>query len=208
MSLSNATVRVLGVAAATALLLSGIPSALHFVSPAQAQNAPAAQAAAPADDIDARSVALGKSVWQTKIGCNQCHGWSGSGLPDDPRMPAGANLRKTALTHDQMVEVIKCGRPGTQMPHFDARAYADKRCYNSTAADLGDQVPQPFGAALIPREMDALADYITVTMKGKGPASEAECVAYYGTDTAYCKSIGTGQPAAAPVPPPAPGNGP
>ena len=36
---------------------------------------------------------------------------------------------------------IQCGRPGTPMPHFDRFAYTDKRCYDMTAKDLGDSVP-------------------------------------------------------------------
>ncbi len=53
----------------------------------------------------------------------------------------GASLRMTQLTRDQIRMTIQCGRPGTPMPHFDRFAYTDKRCYDMTAEDLGDTVP-------------------------------------------------------------------
>ena len=40
-----------------------------------------------------------------------------------------ANLHETILTRDQMIEVIACGRPGTEMQHFDKYAYEDTDCY-------------------------------------------------------------------------------
>lgn len=149
---------------------------------------------------DARTIAQGMTVWKEKIGCGNCHGWSGNGVPDDSRMPVGANLRETKLTADQLVEVIKCGRPGTGMPHFDARAYTDPRCYGVTAEQLGDKVPPDWGATLIPREIDALIAYMQARVIGRGPLSKAECEEYFGAGAQVCTTFtfGAGAPPGAP----------
>ncbi len=138
-----------------------------------------------AEPAAAQNVQLGYTVYKTKIDCGRCHGWPGNGVADDPRMPAGANLRTTQLTREQLVEVIKCGRPGTGMPHFDARAYQDKRCYDSTAEDLGDQTPPGSATSLIPREVDALVDYLEAKVIGRGEITREECVEYFG-ETPTC----------------------
>ena len=173
-----------------AVLLAFTASPIGLAGSSKAQNAPAA--ATPAD-LDPRLVALGKSVWKEKVECNLCHGWAGNGVPDDPRMPVGANLRETKLTHDQIVEVVKCGRPGTGMPHFDAQAYTDTRCYGVTAEQLGKQTPDASGTSLIPREVDAVTQYIEANIKGKGAFTQADCIAFYGSATAYCQTVGQGR---------------
>jgi hypothetical protein len=40
-----------------------------------------------------------------------------------------ANLHETRLDREQLIEVIACGRPGTEMPRFDKYAYEDTDCY-------------------------------------------------------------------------------
>ncbi len=134
----------------------------------------------------AQNVDLGYKVYKTKIDCGLCHGWAGNGVPDDPRQPKGANLRETTLNREQLIEVIKCGRPGTGMPHFDARAYEDKRCYDSTRADLGDQTPPGWGTSLIGREMEALGDYLMAKVVGQGEITKEQCFEYYGEGAAAC----------------------
>ena len=77
-------------------------------------------------------------------------------------------MRKTFLTRDQLIEVIGCGRPGTEMPHFDKFAYEDKGCWGYSAADLGkDMPPFPHSTSLNRREIEAVADYIVATFAGK-----------------------------------------
>jgi hypothetical protein len=44
-----------------------------------------------------------------------------------------------------LIEVIACGRPGTEMPHFDKYAYEDKTCYGATAADPGQLLETHLG---------------------------------------------------------------
>lgn len=152
-------------AAAVLALAAAAPLAL-FAAPAAAQN-----------------VTLGYNVWKTKIDCGRCHGWAGNGAPDDPRSPKGADIRATQLNREQLIEVIKCGRPGTGMPHYDARAYEDDRCYGATREDLGDQTPPNSAVSLIPREIEAVVDYLEAKVIGKGPITREECVEYFGSES-------------------------
>jgi hypothetical protein len=71
-------------------------------------------------------------------------------------------------TGSQLIEVIRCGRPGSEMPHFDKYAFEDKSCYGLSAADLGKQLPpDPHSTSLTMREIEAVADYILTTYKDK-----------------------------------------
>ena len=101
----------------------------------------AAFALAPTGALAEDSVAWGQKIWQDKAGCNYCHGWAGDGVGGFHHPGRPPSLRATELTRDQIRVTIQCGRPGTSMPHFDRFAYTDKRCYDMTAADLGDQMP-------------------------------------------------------------------
>lgn len=145
---------------------------------------------ADAPEYDQTAIDLGFRVWKEKVTCGQCHGWSGNGTPDDPRSPIGMSLRQTQLTPEQMYEVIKCGRPGTQMPAFDQRAYDDDRCYGVTAADLGNATPPKRGVYLIPREINALVAYIFTNQVGRpNEHTDAECRAYFGETATICDNL-------------------
>lgn len=142
--------------------------------------------AGPAAAQDAN---FGRSVWLSQANCADCHGWMGDGNPEDPRSPKGADLRQTTLNADQLVEVILCGRPGTPMPHYDHKAYEDDRCYGVTAADLGDQTPMVSQNPLTQRHAKGLAAFILSEFAGKGPATQADCHALLGPDSARCSSL-------------------
>jgi hypothetical protein len=72
------------------------------------------------------------------------------------------------------------------MPHFDRFAYTDKRCYDMTAADLGDLEPIRAPTTLQSYEIDAVADYVAAKVKGAGPVTRAQCVEYMGEAGGYC----------------------
>ncbi len=137
----------------------------------------------------AQDAAFGRSVWLTQANCSDCHGWFGNGFGEDPRSPKGANLRETTLDAAGIAEVILCGRPGTQMPHFDPRAYTDKRCYDVTRADLGDQVPPDAQTPLTRRHADGLAAFILAEFKGKGDPTQEECLALLGAQSSRCAAM-------------------
>jgi mono/diheme cytochrome c family protein len=87
----------------------------------------------------------------------------------DPRSPGkGANLHTTQLGRDALVEVVTCGRVGTEMPYFDKYAYEDRKCRGLSEADLGkDMPPFPHSNSLTQREIAAVVDYILATFVGK-----------------------------------------
>jgi mono/diheme cytochrome c family protein len=142
--------------------------------------------AAPAHAQDA---AFGRGVWLSQANCSDCHGFFGNGFGEDPRAPKGANLRETTLDAAGLAEVILCGRPGTAMPYFDQRAYTDKRCYEATKADLGDQTPPAAQQQLTRRHADGLAAFIIAEFKGKGEPTQEECVALLGPTTGRCAQL-------------------
>jgi hypothetical protein len=73
------------------------------------------------------------------------------------------------------------------MPHFDRFAYTDKRCYDMTADDLGDQKPNRASTTLQADEIDAVADYVAVKLRGLGRATRAQCLNYFGTGGSRCE---------------------
>lgn len=133
------------------------------------------------------TVARGEALWKDKAGCQQCHGWAGDGKGGFHHEGHALSLRVTQLSRDQIRMTIQCGRPGTPMPHFDRFAYTDKRCYDMTAEDLGDSIPPDSPTALQPYEIDALADYVATKLKGAGPATRSQCLAFFaGSAGAQC----------------------
>ncbi len=139
-----------------------------------------------AETVDPALVESGQRVWQGRAGCFNCHGWAGNGEAEF-NYPRGANLRETGLDAAQLAEIVKCGRPGTQMPYHDRAAYADPRCYGVTKTDLGDQTPPP-GTSLQPAQIQAVAAYVVARIKGRGAITKAECAEYFKDNPAICKA--------------------
>lgn len=78
--------------------------------------------AQPAED---RQITFGKEIFKSKATCQYCHRWDGNG--DQGYGGLALSLRKTQLTHDQLIETIRCGRPGTGMPYHDQFSYTDRK---------------------------------------------------------------------------------
>ena len=80
------------------------------------------------------------------------------------------SLRVTQLTREQVAEVIKCGRPATNMPYHDRFAYTDKRCYGMDRAMVaGDIPPGANNEYLSPRDVDAVLNGAGRNHKRKAP---------------------------------------
>jgi hypothetical protein len=141
-----------------------------------------------AQTADPEAVAAGMRIYRQKGDCQACHGWAADGRKMDNQMPDGANLRTTRLDRAQLVQVIKCGRPGRSMPAFDRLAYSDGRCNGLTQADLkrsGLSLPDP-AATLQPREIEMLVDFLIAKVVGQGPMDRARCIEYWGSDVEVC----------------------
>lgn len=133
--------------------------------------------------------AAGRQVFRAVANCGTCHGWAAHGLKDDQTAPDGPNLHDTKLDRDQLIEVVKCGRPGALMPAFDRLAYTDRRCYDMTAAQIGGDRPPPPPAYLSQRDIEAVVDFLLGTVVGK-PVSYDWCVGFLaGAPTNACEQF-------------------
>jgi hypothetical protein len=142
----------------------------------------AASAAAQPTD---RDLERGKDIYKNKATCLFCHAWHGGGESSQYGGIA-LSLRDTKLDRDQMIEVVKCGRPGSGMPYHDAFAYTDKRCYGVTKAELKDAMPPEPRSPLPAREIELVVDYVLATYKGKPAPGLKECLAFWGDTTRLC----------------------
>ena len=120
-----------------------------------------AAAVAFSSTANSQNFSLGKRTWgQGGANCIRCHGWAGDGLGEDERAPQGANLRLSLLDRETFETFIKCGIPGTAMPHYDRMAYTDDRCYGATAEQMGNDKPFKAERNLSARSLNALLDYV------------------------------------------------
>jgi hypothetical protein len=111
---------------------------------------------------------FGARLFHDKADCQFCHGPNGDGRGDARSPGRAANLHETLLNREQLIEVIACGRPGTEMPHFDKYAYEDTDCYGLKGKNLGADAPHyPHSTSPTRREIEAIADYILTTFVGK-----------------------------------------
>ena len=147
-----------------------------------------ASSLARAEDVPAlspKALAEGVAVYK-KANCVGCHKWHGDG--GGGYGGAALSLRKTILTRDQIIETVKCGRPGVGMPFHIRDIYDDetKPCFGLGRADLTGQMP-PSGAVFLRQpEIEAVADYVLANIKGKGDVNLADCEAFFGKNNRQC----------------------
>src|SRR5712672_3460112 len=91
--------------------------------------------------VDAQDFSYGRRIFLEKADCQYCHGWAGDGAGGGQSPGGAANLRKSQLDRATLITVIRCGIPGTAMPHFEEEAYSDQRCYGMTETELGSRTP-------------------------------------------------------------------
>ncbi len=145
-----------------------------------------AQDMSPAEE--ARMIEYGKEIFKTKATCQFCHKWDATG--DQGYGGNALSLRATKLTREQVMEVVKCGRPGTNMPYHDRFAYTDKRCYGMTREMAGaDMPPGANNEYLSPRDIEAVSRYLFAKAVGRGAPTFEECVDFWGKDTRQCDSF-------------------
>ena len=135
---------------------------------------------------DSRTLALGKKTYK-KANCVGCHKWHGGG--GGGYGGAAKSLRETTLTRDALIEVVRCGRPGTGMPSHVRGAYAAQPCYGGvTAADLGDNKPPKARSSLRQPNIEAVVDYVMAVQVGRGEPTLEECKAYWGDSSSACNN--------------------
>lgn len=165
------------------VLLAAVTLAL--VTPA-APMPRAQQAADPAGDPE-----RGKVVFRTPGLCVNCHGWAADGKTGvNLRSPTGPSLRETALDKAALVEVIKCGRPGTAMPYHDRAAYRDDRCYGMVMSDFDPGNKPERGKSLGDDDVANIVAYLQSRVIGLGEPTREECVDFFDNPAAKaCDSL-------------------
>jgi hypothetical protein len=63
--------------------------------------------------------------------------------------------------------------------------------------EVGSQIPQEAGTFLRPNDIEAVADYVITSIKGKGEPNYAECVSFFGDTSRVCDVHKTQEPPAA-----------
>lgn len=130
----------------------------------------------------------GKSVYK-KANCVGCHKWHGDG--GGGYGGAALSLRTTGLDAKWFRYVVRCGRPGTGMPYHGRNAYKgdDTSCYETTRAELGENMPPRARNLLNDRQLDAVVDYSMNVVKGSGEITLEQCVAYWGEKSRQCDAL-------------------
>lgn len=124
-----------------------------------------------------------------RANCLGCHKWHGDGGPGYGG--AAISLRATQLSRDELITVIRCGRPGTNMPYFDRKAYTDDRCYGMTFGDFSDadgNRPLQGKKYLNDRQVQAVADFVIAELQGK-EITRAYCEKFFSGPTKQCEQI-------------------
>ena len=124
-----------------------------------------------------------------KGNCMGCHKWHGDGGPGYGG--AALSLRESGLDREQLITIIACGRPGTNMPFFDKKGYVDDRCFGLKFSDFeGDDKNRPLRAKnfLNGRQIDAVVDFIINDLQGK-KLSKDYCLKFFGKPTRSCEGL-------------------
>jgi hypothetical protein len=125
----------------------------------------------------------GKAIFKRAncFGCHKWHGNGGGGYGGD-----ALSLRQTELAREQIIETVACGRPGTGMPFFARGSYETTKCFEMSRQDVGDRIPPEGSVFLRAPDIEAVADYVLVHIKGKGEPSYDECVSFFSTTSRVC----------------------
>jgi Cytochrome C oxidase, cbb3-type, subunit III len=160
------------------MILNNLRAAAFVALGIAASAAMTSAVAQSADPTDA-----GKAVFRRAncFGCHKWHGNGGGGYGGD-----ALSLRKTELTREQIIETVGCGRPGTGMPFFTRGAYDSVKCYDMMRQHVGDRMPPEANLFLRPSDIEAVADYVTSHIKGKGEPTYGECTDFFGQGSHVC----------------------
>ena len=137
---------------------------------------------------DTSKIDYGLSAYK-KGNCMGCHKWHGDGGPGYGG--AALSLRETGLDREQLITIVECGRPGTNMPFFDKKAYKDDRCFGMKFSDFeGDDKNRPLNAKsyLNKRQINAVVDFIVNDLQGK-KVSKEYCIKFFGKPTRSCDGL-------------------
>ena len=120
-----------------------------------------------------------------KGNCMGCHSWHGKGGGHG----AAVSLRNTELTLNQIVNVIKCGRPGTGMPYFLRKAYKEEKCYDTTFEDY-DETYRPVSSQkfLSSKQIEAVSIFVSEVLQNK-KLDKNYCEYFYEKGSKSCLNL-------------------
>ena len=116
-----------------------------------------------------------------KANCSSCHFWHADG--GNSHGGAAASLRSTNLSHKELLSVIKCGRPGTNMPYFSRFTKKDVDC---KYLDNVDKEVLRGAILLNDNEIKFLTKFIYDEIKSK-PITKKYCLEFFKTKSACNK---------------------
>lgn len=128
-------------------------------------------------------ISLGKTLWTERFPCRNCHGGMADGVGDIPQEEGPSLRTATYLDEAALAELIRCGRPGTGMPHFDAKGYEDGKCFGLAADD--PSVPPHGTPNATARSVNGLVAFIMANFIGK-EATKAQCVEIWSETNPLC----------------------
>ena len=120
-----------------------------------------------------------------KGNCMGCHSWDGKGGGHG----AAVSLRNTELTINEIINVIKCGRPGTGMPYFLKKAYKEEKCYDTTFEDYDESnrpvISQRF---LSSKQIEAVSIFVREVLQNK-KLDKNYCEYFYEKGSKACVNL-------------------
>ena len=120
-----------------------------------------------------------------KGNCMGCHSWDGKGGGHG----AAVSLRNTELTINDIINVIKCGRPGTGMPYFLKKAYKEEKCYDTTFEDYDSSYrPLTSKKFLNSKQIEAVSIFVKEVLQDKD-LDENYCEFFFKKGSKVCLNL-------------------
>ena len=102
---------------------------------------------------------------------------------------AGVSLRNINLTLNEIINVIKCGRPGTGMPYFLRKAYKEEKCYDTTFDDYdGSYRPVSSKKFLSSKQIEAVSIFVREVLQNK-KLDKNYCEFFYEKGSKVCLNL-------------------
>ena len=121
-----------------------------------------------------------------KANCMGCHSWHGKG---GGGYGAGVSLREPSYEKAELINIIKCGIPGTGMPYFYRKSYKTEKCYDTLKEDYtDDERPKNSKTFLNERQITSLATFVYKELQGKDLNKEY-CIKFFSKESKVCENL-------------------
>jgi len=128
----------------------------------------------------------GKRIYRSVGYCGNCHGWPGDGRTGRLlQAPEAPSLRESELDTETLIEVVKCGIPGTAMPYHGRTAYLDGSCYGGMElSDFEQGTAPPLGKTFGDSDVFNVVAYLEAYVIGRKEPTIEECTEFFGNPNA------------------------